>query len=368
MPNLYKLQNDAKPGELGGPPFIFGSALRVPSGAYPAWGITGPAEALYPLSLTQYQVEFGDTSPSWMETVVEAANKGGIGNRPQMLRDTVGKAAAMLTSQFLKKQHYVNVTDVGCGAGASLSAYLAELEKIDTSYLELVNLTAVDLSGQSLLRAIDSLRQKGFVNGENLRVVHSRDLDMPQHIEPATQDIVINVAGIHAHAYLGAPMAAISQILRDGGYFVSGDWHHGRWLHPSHTYALLDETEPAHFEWKNKGEFMDEFLRTFPNARERVDLSSTDTADARAIEEIGRYWIDGWAKVRLEKIKEGSLRPSDEQIVAEGHRPVEEYVRIGEAYGLEKSDAVVTDGIMNKNPQQVVPGTNLNMLLVLRKR
>lgn len=272
LSNLYKLHHDAKPAELGGPPFIFGSALRVPSFAYPNWKISGDARVLYELSLSTYQDEFAETSEAWMDSVIEAAERSGLGNRPQMLRDAVADAAAKITQKILEKQKRVNVLDVGCGAGASLSAYLDAL-KIEKLDLSRVSLTCVDLSRQNLWKAVGAMEKRHFALGYDLFPVHSRDVDMTGHVDENSYDIVINVAGIHANAYLDYSMRAISQILRKGGYFVSGDWHHGRWLHPSHTFRLLEEIDENRFEWRNKGAVLGEFRAMFPKSSEKPDLS-----------------------------------------------------------------------------------------------
>jgi SAM-dependent methyltransferase len=367
VPELYKLRNDAISGQLGGPPFIIGSALRVPSYAYVKWNIRGHPGQLREDSLTVYQDEFGDTSPAWMASVVEAARRGGIGDRPQILRQAVGRTAAKVTEQMLQKQPYVRLLDVGCGAGGSLSAYIAELEKLDPSYLERVILSGVDLSRKSIWKAGDDLESRGFHKGDNLYLYHSRDFEMGEHVAPESQDVIINVAGIHAASDISPTFRAIARTLKPGRLFVSGDWHHAMWDHPRYTYKLLDEMDAGHFEWANKGAFMDEFAYLFPRAKGYFSTPQMDPADARAIEEIGRYWRDGWAEVRLEKIKSGQLLPQDEQIVLEGHRPVEEYVLEGKKAGLTATEGVVYDGILHANPQQVVEGTNLNMVLVLRK-
>lgn len=355
MPNLYKMQNDAVPGRLGGPPFIFGSALRVPSTAYSNWNISGSNRALFPLSLTTYQDEFAETSPAWMESVVEAAKRGDIGDRPNMLRKAVGEKAAELTYDKLRRQDIVRVLDVGCGSGGSLAAYLDALQSIRPSYLRRVELTGVDLSRQNLWKTADLMRDRGFDLGSNLFLAHSRDIDMATQVPQISQDIVINVAGIHANAYLEPSFRAIASVLGNGGYFVSGDWHHGRWLHPSWTYRLLEEMDEQQYEWTNKGAVLDEFRGMFPLATQEPDLSWATDADLVAIDEIARYWRDGWAPVRLEKIREGRLLAGDEQIVAEGHRPHEEYIKEGYRHGMPIVDQ-----------KQVVPGTNLNMLLVMK--
>lgn len=355
MPNLYKMQNDAVPGKLGGPPFIFGSALRVPSIAYGNWNIHGNDRALYPLSLTTYQDEFAGTSPAWMESVEEVAKRGGIGDRPNMLRKAVGEKVAELTQDKLRRQDRVAVLDVGCGSGGSLAAYLGALREINRFYPERVDVTCVDLSRQNLWKTADLMQEMGFELGTSLFLAHSRDIDMATQVPPFSQDIVMNVAGIHANSYLGPSFSEIASVLADGGYFVSGDWHHGRWLHPSWTYRLLEEMNDQQYEWTNKGAVLDEFRTMFPRATENVDLSWSTDADFVAIDEIARYWRDGWAPVRLEKIREGKLLPTDEQIVAEGHRPHGEYIKEGQMHGMSLVDE-----------RQVVPGTNLNMLLVMK--
>lgn len=368
MPELYKLKEDAKPGEIGGPPFILGSFLRFPSISYPKWGVFGDDNVLYERSLTTYQDEFAETSPAWMESVVEAAKRGGIENRPQMLRDKVGRTAAILTEKMLKDRGKVHVLDIGCGAGGSLLAYVKELQSKVPDYAERVVVTGVDFSRGSLWKAEDDLEAKGLVSGSSLYIVHSRDVDMLSHVEEASQDIVINVAGIHANAFLEKPMRSIAGVLKPGGYFVSGDWHHRRWLEPSLVYAMFDRVDPSEFDWKNKGAFMDEFKKMVPAAAEKIDLSSWDPADIKAVEEIENYWMKGWASVRREKIKAGVLKPTDEQIMSEGHVPVEHYVKYARACGMELDKQCVENGILDGNPFQVVPGTNLNMVAVFRKR
>lgn len=399
MPNLYKLQNDAKPGELGGPPLIIGSALRFPSCAYQKWGISGNPQDLRELSLSAYQDEFADTSPAWMASVVEAANRGGIGDRPNMLRNAVGKAAAYLTYNLLKTKPNVKVTDVGCGAGGSLAAYFTELSKLVTDYADRVEITLVDLSRNNLWKANDVAQEKGF---QHVHPVHSRDIEMDSHIaEP--QDIVINVAGIHANSDIRLPIQAVTRILAPKGYFVSGDWHHARWLHPTYTYRMFDKVDPKGFDWKNKGEFMDEFARVFPSCKEEP-LAIEDDADRNAVDEIESYWMNGWATVRyenlykslkrklnflnmarfdhnqdvdvlpdnyfltaFEKIEAEEFRPTDEQIMSEGHVPVAHYLDACKKYGLFLDDSIVSDGILQTNPLRVVPDTTLNIVFVAQK-
>ncbi|MBI4162117.1 MAG: methyltransferase domain-containing protein [Candidatus Aenigmarchaeota archaeon] len=406
MPNLYKLQNDAKPGQLGGPPLILGSVLRFPSCAYPQWNISGNAQDLREVSLSTYQDEFSDTSPAWMASVVEAANRAGIGDRPNMLRNTVGKAAAHLTYKLLKRQRTVKVTDVGCGAGGSLTAYFTELLKLVPDYAERVEVTLVDLSRNNLWKATDIAKEKGF---QTVHPVHSRDIEMGMHIaEP--QDIVINVAGIHANSDISVPIRAIAHILSPNGYFVSGDWHHGRWLHPSYTYEMFDKADPKRFDWKNKGAFMDEFASMFPSCKENPDESWMTEEDYKAVEEIETYWMDGWATVRHEKLtgmiiekqklvgkylfekkllsmprreeqekraldelcnnyeKVEGLRPTDEQIMSEGHMPVEHYIDACVRNDLMVDTELVFDGTIPDNPFWVVPGTRLNMVFVAKKQ
>lgn len=358
--NLYKLQNDAKPGIIGGAPFIIGSALRVPSYAYENWDISGDQREL---SLTAYQDEFAETSPEWMKSVVEAANKGGIGNRPQMLRDKVGKAAAQLTKRVIDRKGYANVTDVGCGFGNSSLTYL---DNLDPNYIDRVYLTLVDLSRQNLWTAIDKLEERGFKLAKNLFPIHSRDIDMISHIKQNSQDVVINVAGIHANAYMERAFMAISSILTWAGYFVSGDWHHKTWEHPAYMYQLLDRMDARHFGF-GKGALMDEFASLFPKAKEQLDLSKISADDRKAMEDIENYWTKGWAEVRLEKIQKGLLLKTDEQIVLEGHRPAKEYVKEGSKYCLSLDDEARELSSMKSNPEQVVPGSNLNMVMVMKK-
>ncbi|MBI4895737.1 MAG: hypothetical protein HY831_04565 [Candidatus Aenigmarchaeota archaeon] len=59
---LYKLENDAKPGELGGMPFVLGSALRFPVSAYPAWGINGDAGVRETLEETDIRTVYDSNS------------------------------------------------------------------------------------------------------------------------------------------------------------------------------------------------------------------------------------------------------------------------------------------------------------------
>lgn len=366
MPELYNLENDCRPGELGGTPLIFGSALRFPSTAYLAWGIGGDLRHLHNLALSMYREEFFDTSPEWGKTVSLAAERGGIGDRPQMLRDAAGDAAAKLTYQHLRNRDVIRVMDVGCGFGKSLTAYLDALKQLDASLLERLQLTGVDLSRKNRWAAEDMLAPYGFVPGKNLQLVDCRDVDMPAHIGHYSQDIVLNMAGIHANAELAYPMKAISYVMEEGGYFVSADWHHRLWLHPARVYAFFDKIDATATDWRNKGAFMDEFARKFPAAREPVDLSRMAPEDLRADEEIDFYW-NGWIWTRRDRISEGKLAVQDEQIMSEGHRPFDDYARYGRIYDLVLDGRVVVDGIVRSNPQPVVDGTTLNMCGVFVK-
>src|SRR3989338_2902616 len=80
-------------------PVRLGSALKIPSYAYPDWGIEGSEEELREESDRGYEVEWlgldgRGGSEQQMRYVIDAIKSTGLGNYSQMLRD---KAAEIIS-------------------------------------------------------------------------------------------------------------------------------------------------------------------------------------------------------------------------------------------------------------------------------
>lgn len=368
MPNLYKLENDGKPGKLGGEaPIIIGSALRVPERSYAAWGIRGDPSLYKPLSLAAYVDEFVDTTDQWVPRVSEAAKMAGLGDRPQMLREENARVTAHITNWF-KDTIYrrLNVTDLCSGPGMSAKAYLSALKKegIDT---DRVYLTLVDMSRGNTNAAVDNLIKEGLSYGRDFRVVLARDVDLPAHIEEESQDIVFSVAGIHANAFLEPSLRAIHKVLAPNGALVTADWHTYRWTCPCYTYDFLERTDDKYFGWTKKGTLLDEFRKTFPNTDHKPSKHDLAGPDGKGAEELEKFWR-GWMEIRKGSIEKGTMHPNDELIMLEGHRPFQWYqdaMRENNLFFVGPTPYI--GNVIPSNPWQILPDSSLHAITVATK-
>ena len=349
----FKLSNDQRL------PVRLGSALKVPSYAYPDWGIDDSEEELREESDRGYEVEWlgldgKGGSPRQMEYVIEALKSSKLDNYSQMLRDKGAEIVSYLVREVFEGRgvHYLEV-----GAGVSTEFVIKRL-KADGVDLDRVFMTLVEPGARRIEGTASRLESEyGLKRNKNFRVVNGTDMDIPEHVEPNSQDIALAVATFHHHAFLDKPTKAIADCLAYGGRFITADWHNSMWEHPNRVYSYLEKE----FDWPTKEEDLAEFARRFPKALEQAPedpLNEASNADIR------KFW-KGWEKVRREAIESGTFNLNDDIMMLEGHRPVEKYVKAFKGAGLfvDKEIGMEKAGILSGNPHKVL-NTDSRILMV----
>jgi SAM-dependent methyltransferase len=314
-------------------PVILGSALKVPSYAYPNWGI--PEGHYRPESDDLYSVEWEGGSKRQMEYVVEAIKRTGLGNFSQMLRDGNAEKVSHIVQE---KRGKVNYLEPGAGV-STINVYKKLLE--DGVDIERVFTTMMEPSADRLEGAAGELEKIGLKRNKNFVVYRGKkDTDALALVGPRSQDIIGTVAQMHHHAYLDVPMITLALTLKKDGYLVCADWHNSMWEHPNRVYEFLKND----FDWETKNKDLAAFRRMFPKATETAP--ALEGSEEMANKMIRSFWRNGWAEVRKEAIEKGEFQPCDDILMLEGHRPVGRYMDTGEtAAGLStKSCTPLVDG------------------------
>ncbi len=334
-------------------PVRLGSALRVPSYAYPLWGIKGPERMLRRESERGYEVEWlgldgKGGSPQQMKYVVQAITATGLGNYSQMLRDKGAEIVSFLVREVFKGR---KVRYLETGAGVSTETVIKKL-KADGVDLDRLYLTLVEPGkGRIESTAARLESEHGLKRDHNFRVLGSRDIDIPALVEPDSQDIALAVATHHHHAFLDEPTEAIAHSLSTGGYFVVPDWHNSMWENPRKVYLYLRD----HLDWPTKGEDLVTFALNFPGAWEDTP---EDPLNEPSNHDIRGFW-KGWGSVRTAEIGGGRFDPNDDILMLEGHRPVERYVeefgRAGLSVNSEGVAGLIPAGVLTSNPHKILP-------------
>ncbi|MBI4021551.1 MAG: methyltransferase domain-containing protein [Candidatus Aenigmarchaeota archaeon] len=333
-------------------PFRLGSVLRVPSYAYPAWGL---AEGNYHRESEQaYDVEFVEGSPRWMQYVSDASVRAGLGDFPQRLR---AENARVVASLIQETAGLVTILDVGAGAGHSAR----EIHRaLDGNARDRARYTLLDGARHRLDAAEALLQEEGITD---YAIELANDTQIAERFEEGAFAVATSVAGVHAHAYLEPTFSQVAYVVRPGGFFVTADWHNSMWEHPRRVYQFL-----MGLEWDTKKQDMDAFRRAFP--RYAREPGQTLGHDENANEMIRRFWT-GWAEVRREAVAAHGFRKADEMYLLEGHRPVERYLQEMEQAGFQldtiATRRLVRDQVMNGNPHQVLPDSRLLMVTVGQK-
>ncbi len=341
-------------------PVRLGSALKVPSYAYPNWGVEGSEDLLRAESDRGYEVEWlgldgKGGSAQQMKYVVEAITSTGLGNYSQMLRDKGAQVVSWLVRNGNIPER-VNYLESGAGVSTEfvVKQLVADGVDLDRVFLTLVEPGKGRIDGTAA--KLESVY--GLKRDKNFRVIVGRDLDIPQHIEAGSQHIALAVAVHHHHAYLDTPTEAVAGALAHGGLFITADWHNSMWEHPNRVYKYLQEQ----FNWSTKETDLAEFARRLPKA---LEPALEDPLNEASNVDIRKFW-KGWEAVRTREIAKGDFNPNDDILMLEGHRPVERYVEAFERAGLLVDGAAIEGlgeiGIVS-NPHKVLD-TESRILMV----
>ena len=338
-------------------PIRLGDARKVPSYAYENWGI--PPGSNRAESDELYSCEWTGGSPRQMEYVIKAITSTGLGNFSQMLRDANSEAVANILWTTNERINYLEP-----GAGVSTVNLYQRL--IDKKFdVERIFGTLIEPSVVRMESSVAQLEKMGLKGGKNF-VAHGgkKDMDALALVGPESQDIVAQVAQIHHHSYLDAPIATLAAVLKPSGYFVSADWHNSMWEHPNRVFEYLKH----YFDWETKDEDLAAFCKMYPKANEPGPIFLS-VPDERANEMIREFWV-GWANVRRDAIAAGEFQPCDDILMLEGHRPVERYIETAESAGLytvHGSRGRMERDILPSNPHQLVEGSSILNIAVFQK-
>ncbi|MBL7160257.1 MAG: hypothetical protein ISS93_00185 [Candidatus Aenigmarchaeota archaeon] len=306
-------------------PVLLGSATKIPSYAYPNWGI--PPGRYRDKSDDLYSVEWKGGSPRQMQYVIDAVTRAGLGNYSVMLRD----AAAESVSDIVKrKKGRVNIFEPGAGVSTEVIYKKLYEEGVDLGRVTFVMVEPSQSRVEGSAAKLES--DYGLRRGKHLHVHCGKDTDSPRFAEPCSQDIVVCVAQIHHHSYLDKPLTMLHHVTAPGGYLVIADWHNSMWEHPSRVYVYLKNQ----FEWETKDRDLAAFVKAFPRAIREFPETSPTLIEAN--EQIRQYWKDGWEVIRDEAIFKGEFKPDDDILMLEGHRPVRKYEDEIEAVGYVLDD------------------------------
>ncbi|MCB0318300.1 MAG: class I SAM-dependent methyltransferase, partial [Bdellovibrionales bacterium] len=342
--------------------------------AYQNWGIK-PGE-FRKESEAAYAVEFQEASADWIRYVSAAAKEAGLGDAAQMLREKTARFVAHVINIMRRKldpKTPIKILDVGCGNGLSAAELLKGLSDeafpIELSLLDGAS-CRINVAKETIEKKLGDLKCEYKLKLTKLIPVIGVDLDITEKFGTGNFDLVMSVAGVHAHAYLDEPFRQIAASLKPGGMFITGDWHNSMWEHPKTVYDFFNSFDSA--EWPEKEIFLETFCQAYPAARISApfvsDLKDPENLDEHllACEKITSFW-KAWAKIRKDCLRAGRLNPNDELVLLEGHRPGHHYEEEMRKSGLNTDIPVLRDLFRGHNPFGAVPHSRLHMISYGRK-
>jgi SAM-dependent methyltransferase len=343
-------------------PVSLGSALKVPYYAFPNWGI--PQDAYYKMKGDElYACEWQGGTPQQMQYVVEAITRTGLGNFSQMLRDKNAEIVTHLVQNQFKGKR-VNYIEPGAGVSTVNVAEKLLNAQVD---MDRFHMTLIEPSAERLETNAAKLEKMGLRRNYHFHLhPGKKDTDMFWLVELGSQDIASNVAQGHHHPDIKPALVNIAAVLRQGGYYLSNDWHNSMWEHPNRVYEYLNT-----FEWETKDRDLEAFRQMYPQATQKAPVIEA-AADNAANAMIMDFWR-GWADVRAEAIRGGSFKPGDDILMLEGHRPVQRYIDDGLEVGLYNpwTSPTVTQlseaGILKGNPMPLKEGSSILNTVVFEK-
>ncbi len=317
-------------------PIKLGSVLRCPEYSWGKWGVRWdtPSEyrGLLERSEQEYRSEWDGGTAERMKLVSDASERAGFGDHPQKIRDS----CAVAVVNYLKGHDgYINILDIGAGAGASAKTVF---ERLDENIRDEVCFTLIDPSNDVLQVAYPLV--KGL--GARCVAIRKADTSLLEFVKPESQDVAIAVASIHHHARI--PFETYYDALKPSGLFVSADWHNSLWEEPYRVRRMLQR-----FPGYDAGRADVEFERVYPVSSLAVHEPIAH-AEAQANEDITNFWLGYYDILKDTGTGSNTIWPH------EGHRPHARYM-----------DDMRTVGFTLEEPVQILPNSSLLMLIAGRK-
>ena len=325
-------------------PLRLGSALRVPSYAYPKWGI--PYGSYREESDACYMSEWAGGTKSQVECVRAALAEAGMLDYTNMLRQA---AAQEIAGRVRDYEGQVNILDIGGGDDGKVTGSTIQIfDALEENDKDRVGMVIVNPSFAFANAARVAFAKRGFTN---YLIFVDKDTRISEILLDESQQIVANVATMHHHAYLDTPFRAVGYAIAAGGVFVSADRHNPEWEHPARVLKALEED----FEWETKGADIDAFKGLYLACSEQAPPLIPEKEASYM--QIRQFW-QGWAKVRAKAIAEGSFVPEDDIYMLEGHRPVSRYEAVLAVHG----------GFRDFKSRALVEGSEILTVLTARRK
>ncbi len=342
----FKLKDNKKVPKLG-------DVRRVPSYAYPNWGLN---EGLWKKESEEaYETEWKSGSPRQMQYVVEAITRSGLGNFSQMLRDINADVITYLISKAKERVNYLEI-----GAGVSTVNVYQKLKKNKLD-LEKIYTTMVEPSKSRIECAAEELSKMGLKKEINFKLFVSKDTDVNKCVDQNSQDIIGSVAQIHHHSYWRETIQVLYETLNKNGIILISDWHNSLWEHPARVYNALKED----YNWETKDEDLKNFVTTYPKAIKNAEEFNSLNIEANRM--IREFW-KSYGEIRSEAIISGAFDERDELLMLEGHRPVERYVEDMKNVNFSVENEIIKEiqeaCYLNGNPHQLLPLSRILMLTI----
>lgn len=331
-------------------PIRLGSPLRVPHYAWHNWGIEYGSEVefhhLVKLSEDEYRSEWDWTTDERHGDIAIASKKAGLEDANARLN----KAVANVVFKIIRYRNgRIRILDVGAGSGQTTLAVIRELDELP---IESAEFFLFDPAKKALQAGARRLAEIGLNEGENFHIYPITDLNMSNYVQEESADIVVSVASIHHHAFLGAVFELIFKLCKRNGVFIIGDWHNSMWEHPNKVFAMLSK-----MDWTEKSKDLDKFTTVFPEALTDPGPEEDQRLN-KANEQIKAFW-KFYSRIGVEKNKQFS--------VLEGHRPTWRYRKEMERCGFSTSGSLI-DTLIPTNPRPLLPDSSLLCITIGQKR
>ena len=184
------------------------------------------------------------------------------------------------------------------------------------------------------------------------------DSEVLEDYPDETFDVLTGVASVHHHARI--PFDEYLRVLREGGFAVFADWHNSMWRSPASVYHdfLLG------MDWPRREEGLRDWLRAYPQAVE-APIPPAHSHDRQANADIAKFW-QAYQRIQNEQAPgANAIWP------LEGHRPVGQYAYAMRQAGFDLEtrgiDRIIREGVISRNPHQILPDSSLLQLTIGQK-
>jgi len=298
---------------FNGCPVRLGNPLKVANSAWERWGIRYYSNTEFRFLIEKseacYTAEWEGTDDRGLQDIAAAAELAGLADCNKKLNESVAEEVIKL-ADFLPENPII--LDVGAGTSSTTFKVLEKLSNLKKH----IQICLLEPNNKALEQGKKILLDSNFARQIDIHTYNHPDLKLVELFLNPTFDLVISSAALHHHAFLYPAVLNISNVLKQGGLLIVGDWHNSMWLDPGRVYNFLQS-----LDWKYKLTDLSKFSEIF----QIEPLPETDPLLRKANEQICSFW-KAYAEVKTPDI------PAYE--ILEGHRPPIHYQEIFEKVGL----------------------------------